>query len=287
MRSILKIDDGFVDIGSNSLYYKSIGSGEPILVLHGGPGLDHQHLLPYIEKLGNKYNVILYDQRGSGRSKGPVNSTTINMRNFIEDIEVLRRFFNIKKLNLLGGSWGGILAMFYSIKYPRKLNSLILNSTFGSSDFFQSVIKCKRTPDDVKLLESIEQSEDYKQKDPKSMEDYFRVYFKAHFVDQSLVSKINLTVTKRTAENYYKVTNYIWESIGNFNLHESLKVIQCPTLVIHGLFDSTPIEAAYKIHESIDNSELKIFTKSGHWIFIEEEQKFNLVVGEFLSRAIN
>lgn len=285
-----KIEEGFLNVGSTSLYYKTIGTGEPIMVLHGGPGFDHLHLLPYIGKLGENYKVILYDQRGGGRSIGPVDSISINIESFIEDIEALRRFFEIDKMNLFGGSWGGILAMFYSIKYPEKLNSLILQGTAASSELMQKMgptIEKNRTPEDAKILETIRSSEGFKQKDPESLEKYFQVFFKAYFIDQSLASKINLTITENTAKNSSEVQKYMWNSIWPFKLHDSLKVIGCPTLVLHGIKDPIPVESAYKIHEVIPNSELIIFENSGHFVFVEEEERFNTIVGEFLSRVVH
>ena len=62
----LKIEDGFIEIDEASIYYKTIGEGEPILFVHGGPGLDHKIFTPYIDELGSDFQVIYYDQRGTG-----------------------------------------------------------------------------------------------------------------------------------------------------------------------------------------------------------------------------
>ena len=282
------IDEGYIDIGETSLYYKIIGSGEPLLVLHGGPGFDHQILMPYIGKLGLYHKVIQYDQRGSGLSKGPVDSTSINIHNFVEDIEIIRKRFNIDKLNLAGVSWGGILAMFYSIKYPENLNSLILFSTAASSELLYKMYPAmnkNRTPEDDELIKSISKSEGFQRKDPEILEKFYRTFCKAQFVDQSLASKINMTISENTAKNMDSINKYIMSSIGRFNLHESLKVINCPTLIMHGKKDPLPLEAAEKIHSMIPNSELIIFNNSGHWIFIEEEDKFYKTVNEFLAKV--
>jgi len=254
------IDEGYINIGETSLYYKIIGTGEPLLVLHGGPGFDHQILMPYIGKLGLYHKVIQYDQRGSGLSKGPVDATSINIHNFVEDIEIIRKRLNIDKLNLVGVSWGGILAMFYSIKYPENLNSLILFSTAASSELLYKMYPAmnkNRTPEDDELIKSISKSEGFQRKDPEILEKFYRTFCKAQFVDQSLASKINMTV------------------------------INCPTLIMHGKKDPLPLEAAEKIHSMIPNSELIIFNNSGHWIFIEEEDKFYKTVNEFLAKVTN
>ena len=284
------IEDGFVDTNGTTLYYKTMGSGEPIVVLHGGPGFDHQQFLPFIWELSSDYKVILYDQRGTGLSSGPVDSASITIDNFIEDIEGIRRSFNIERMNLLGNSWGGILAMHYGIRHPDKLNSLILCSTAASVESFDEMreaITRNRLPEDNELLESIATSEEFQNNDPQAIEQFWRVYFKAYFVDQSLAATMNLTFTDNTIQHSDAVAGYILNSVGAFDLHEDLGVIEVPTLVIHGDSDPMPIEYAERIHESIPSSELVIAENSGHWLFVDATERFRSSVDSFLRRVIH
>jgi len=74
-----------------SLYYKSFGKGEKIVLLSGGPGISSDQLLDIAVRLSDKFNCILFDQRGTGLSKAqPFDSTTINIDNSIADLELLR-----------------------------------------------------------------------------------------------------------------------------------------------------------------------------------------------------
>lgn len=281
------IKEGFLDIGETSLYFKTIGSGEPILVLHGGPGFDHQILMPYIGRLGLHQKVIQYDQRGSGRSKGPIDAASINIENFVEDIEAIRKHFKIEKLNLAGVSWGGILAMFYSVKYTENLNSLVLFSTAASSEILYRMTPAmnkRTTAEDGELMKELSRSKGFKQKDPQILEEFYRAYCKAQFGDPSLAAKINLTLCENTAKNLDTISSLVMSSIGEFDLHASLQKITCPTLVLHGRKDPLPLEAAQNIHAMIPNSELIVFEESGHWIFIEEEERFLTIVNAFLSK---
>ena len=141
--------------------------------------------------------------------------------------------------------------------------------------------------EDDELIKSISKSEGFQRKDPEILEKFYRTFCKAQFVDQSLASKINMTISENTAKNMDSINKDIMSSIGRFNLHESLKVINCPTLIMHGKKDPLPLEAAEKIHSMIPNSELIIFNNSGHWIFIEEEDKFYKTVNEFLAKVTN
>lgn len=272
------------------MYYKTIGKGEPLIVLHGGPGFDHQHLLPNIGNLGKDYKVVLYDQRGSGMSTGPVDSASINVDRFVEDIEIIRKQLGVEKINLSGVSWGGVLALFYGVKYHDKLNSLVLFSTAASAEMLFKIypaLNKKRTKEDSELLEELKNSDGYKNNEPKVLEEFFSVFFKAYFADQSLASKIDVVINENTAKNHWAIDNFILASLGNFDLHNQLNVIDCPTLIMHGRQDPMPLEAAVQINENIPNSELVVFENSGHFIFLEEEEKFNSTVLEFLSKIKN
>jgi len=285
-----KVEEGYINTDESSLYYKTIGKGEPLIVLHGGPGYDHQSLMPYIGNLGKYCKVVLYDQRGSGLSTGPVDSTSINVDRFVEDIEIIRRHLGVEKINLSGISWGGILALFYSVKYPDKLNSLVLFSTAASAEIASKIVpalKKKRTKEDSEILKELSNSDGFKNNEPKVLEEFFSVFCKAYFVDQSLASKLGVTINENTAKNHWAIDNFIMASIENFDLHNQLKIIDCPTLIMHGRHDPMPIEGAEKINEKILNSELVVFENSGHLIYIEEEEKFISTVSEFLSKIKN
>jgi proline iminopeptidase len=284
------IDEGFLEVNGTTLYYKSIGSGEPIVVLHGGPGFDHQQFLPYIGELSSRYKVILYDQRGTGLSSGPADATSITIHNFVEDIEGIRTAFGIAKMNLLGHSWGGMLAMHYAVRHPDKLKSLILCSTAATAESFdvmRAVIARNRQPEDTALLESIIESQEFKDRDPRALERFWRIYFKAYFVDPALAAGMTLSFTDNTRRNSDAVARYILDSVGAFDLHEDLGVVRAPTLILHGDSDPMPVVYAERIHESIPNSELVIAESSGHWIFIDATDRFRSSVFDFLSRVVD
>ena len=288
--NIPKVEEGYIHLNDTSIYYKTIGQGEPLIVLHGGPGFDHQTLMPYIGALGKEMKVVLYDQRGSGLSTGPIDSDSITIDAFIEDIELIRKQIGVEKINLAGVSWGGVLALFYGVKYPDKLNSLILFSTAASAEMlfktFPALNK-KRTSEDAALMNVLSISDGYKNNDPKVLEEFYSIYCKAQLADQSLVSKINIVINENTAKNMDAINNFIWAAIGNFDLHNQLEKIGCPTLIMHGRQDPMPIEAAEKINEKLPNSELVIFEDSGHWIYLEEEEKFKSIVIDFIEKVSN
>ena len=282
------VEEGFVEVTGTSLFYKTMGSGEPIVVLHGGPGFDHRQFLPYIWELAARHKVILFDQRGTGLSSGPIDSKSISIDSFIADIEGVRNAFGIERMNLLGHSWGGILAMHYGVRHPENLRSLVLCSTAASFESFgqmRETYEANRLPDDAALLQEIYSSDGFQNGDPQAVERFWRIYFKPYFADQELASRLDLQFTENSIMYGNEVAGHIFESIGEFDLHEELQVIRCPTLVIHGDADPMPVKYAEMIHDSIDGSELVIAEGAGHWLFVDATDTFTSSVLDFLDEV--
>jgi proline iminopeptidase len=131
---------GLLDVGDGyRLYWEEYGcpEGEPVLVLHGGPGGASTPTMAQFFN-PNRYRVIIYDQRGCGQSEpnvataGPEVALAKNTTQLlIADIQKIRDAFEIKgKMNVFGGSWGSTLAMAYAIAYPQNCANLILRGIF-------------------------------------------------------------------------------------------------------------------------------------------------------------
>ena len=117
--------EGYVSVQGARLYYKAMGDGVPIVVVHGGPGFDHMHMLP-VSRLADTYKLVFYDQRASGRSTGKVDRQSITAKRFVEDLKKIQRSLSLDKFHLLGHSWGAMLALLYGITYPEDLRTMVL-----------------------------------------------------------------------------------------------------------------------------------------------------------------
>ena len=129
---ITPYSSGFLSVDpTHNLYWEQSGNpdGVPILLLHGGPGAGatptHRRFFD-----PDFYRIIIFDQRGSGRSH-PLGSLENNTTDhLIEDIETLRKHLNVEKWHLFGGSWGSTLALAYAIQHPKCCISMILRGIF-------------------------------------------------------------------------------------------------------------------------------------------------------------
>lgn len=282
----LYFEEGTRIINGAELYYKILGSGEPIVIVHGGPGMDHSSFLPQMAELAKTHRLIFFDQRLCGQSTGDLDSTEITLEKFVDDIEGIRQAFELGKMNLMAHSWGGLLGMKYGIKYPQNLKSLMLVNTTAASTDFQSVanktIISRFKPEDNLERGEIMKSDNFKRREPAAFAKLLRLTFRAQFYDRSLVDSLTLELNENYAANSTKL-QYLGKDLTHYDLHEELSAITCPTLIVHGDYDATPLEAIEKIHEKIGDSQVVILKQCGHYPYIETPEKFFETVRNFLS----
>jgi pimeloyl-ACP methyl ester carboxylesterase len=112
-----------------SLFVKIMGQGYPLLLMHGGPGLDHSTLLP-LQPLMDHFTLIFYDHRCNGRSEG-ADVSSMTFGNLTADADALRQKLGFDQWAVLGHSFGGNVALEYALRYPQNLSHLVLMNTGG------------------------------------------------------------------------------------------------------------------------------------------------------------
>jgi proline iminopeptidase len=118
-----------MQIRDASLFVKVVGQGYPLVLMHGGPSLDHTTLLP-LEPLADQFTLIFYDHRCNGRSEG-AEVSTMTFENLTADADALRQALGFEQWAVLGHSFGGNVALEYALRYPQSLSRLILMNTGG------------------------------------------------------------------------------------------------------------------------------------------------------------
>lgn len=123
---------GYAENGGTKIFYRTFGSGEPILIINGGPGMNSEGFTLLAKKLAGHHTAILFDQRGTGNSKlASPGKSNVTMDLMVADMEALRKHLHIEKWILLGHSFGGMLASWYTTMYPQRVEKLILSSSGG------------------------------------------------------------------------------------------------------------------------------------------------------------
>lgn len=281
-----------VDVKQAKLFCRVMGKGQPIIIVHGGPGLSQDYLLPYMAQLANQNLVIFYDQRACGQSTGEITPETMQIATFVEDLDAVRQAFGYQQVSLLGHSWGGMLAMSYAIAHPTSVDKLILMNAGGaSSEDFSLFIKeiMKRMEPYQAELKSIQESKSFAQGDPETVASYYRTLYSRYFYDPQKVNLLNLCMSPKAGLNSVKVFGTFRENVfmKPFNLHPGLRTLHIPALIIHGDSDPIPTIVAQNIHKSIADSKFILIKNCGHFPYIEQPAVLFKSVQEFLETNPN
>lgn len=286
-----EMKEGVISVNDGKLFYRKVGKGLPLIVLHGGPGLDQDYLLPQLYKLAENNLVVFYDQRGSGRSLDTkLNEQYLNIHQFVEDLENLRKSLGIDKFILMGHSWGGFLAMHYAIDHQDHLVGLILlNSAPADSKGIKAFIdefklRTKNIRDDIKPLFAYEE---FKALNASQISDLNRKLYSVYFYKPEKVKELSLNFNVASAQSGCKVMEVMsktsWLQL-NTNLFPNLKTLKVPTFILHGKQDIIPAWTAKEINGAIPHSELIVLDHCGHFPYIEQPAQFFAEVNSFLHK---
>ena len=292
--------EGFVDAHGVLIYYKSLGSGSPLVILHGGPGASHDYFLPYLLPLARTHRLIFIDERGSGRSQRLQDTSLYTVEGDVEDIEDVRVALHLGKISLLGHSCGGVLAQAYALKYQQNLSHLILNSTFASTRKMNEVLareKAQMPPAKLKRLNELEQAGLFGKgaawEHGRYPAEYAALawghgYFRFLYGARPDASYDPVAGNAPTNWELYRV---MWGSHGEFVIDGNLSSVEyvdrlpsihVPTLVLVGDHDECDPSLSKEMHEKIAGSKLVILPNSGHMNFVDQPEMWHKAVQGFL-----
>jgi len=264
-------------INGGDIFYESVGSGPPILIMHGGLGLSHDYLRPYFDELSKTHTVVYYDHFGNGRSSKPDDYAEMNFDRLVSDASGLMEHLGHKKFSLIGHSYGGFIAQKFVAEKEASLDKLILIDTVPAFDYKPTVSGTEAQMQAFGKLFSAPMADDADWK--ATWNPVVQMYF--HKWDE----KVGADLDKRTVYEH-RAWNAAGALLGTFNMLEQLPKITTPTLVIAGRHDGiTPPEfGAERIASLIPNASLMIFEDSGHYPFIEEQASFFEKVSSWLKK---
>lgn len=284
-----KVESGYVNSGGLKIYYEVEGNGEPLLMLHGGPGLPHGSLQG-LRALAPYARLVFFDQRGTGQSdRTDPRDYTVEAN--VQDVENVRRALNLGRCGVFGHSWGGMLALAYVLKYPTNVTKLILAHTFPSAEDLSAALARMREnvpPETRAIYEKYEREGLYKDRDqyPAEYQKAVNVAYEPVFISVPFPEYLK-QASKRYAHDVMRVmwgeeTEFkITGTLASFNATPRLGEIRVPTLIIVGANDTIPVPTAERMARSIPKAQLEVFEHSRHWSFIEEPERFLQTVKEF------
>lgn len=296
--SVYNIKQGFVDANGVMIYYEEFGQGEPLMIIHGGPGATHDYFLPYLLPLARNNRLIFIDERGSGKSERLEDVKMYTVENMVEDLEAVRKALDLGKINLLGHSYGGVLVQAYALKYQENLSHLILCSTFSSTSLMNEVfvnIKENMTPELRERINKMESEGLFGHGLPYEQNRYSDEYKIAAWGEgyfPYLYQNNPDPDYDPTAGGFsWALYREMWGSNGEYVIDgnlvsveytDMLHTINVPTLITVGDNDECAPSLSELMHEKIPNSELVIYPHSGHMTFVDQPDMFIKSIEDFL-----
>ena len=280
-----QIESGKLFQGQNiSLYYEVRGakSGTPLIVVNGGPGVDHTYMhftlqrTSAFDELAKSRPVIFYDQRGVARSPALKPGQSCTFADQIADLDALRAYLGYERIDLLGHSYGGLLAMAYATRYPERIVHLILADSAAPKFSDTTFLFDKIFPETSERIEANTAATETEIK--AFMLDYLSMLFYSPANRNAYLAKV-----KNPTRNM-PITIALGSELQKVDLNPEIAKISFPTFVVTGRFDVNvaPL-VAYKIHKAIPHSRFFVFEHSGHLPFYEEQKEFVRLLEGFLS----
>ena len=280
---------GLQAVNGTRLYYEIIGQGAPLFVLHGSGGSD-RYFLPYMQALSNEYQLVLYDQRGTGLSDGHLDLAAISIGQFVEDLEALRAAFGLEKISLMGHSWGAIIALAYALKYQAHLDHLILVDAIPVSRTFLPALsetlqqRILRQSADAQHEWATTCSNGIAALSAKAIDECNQIDAQLRFYDPAKAAMVDWGMDENTLKNSDTVHALMKNSFDQIqpDIDAGLPTLRVPTLMIHGDFDPIPLGSSEYLHQHIPGSQFILVSHSGHFPFIEQPEQFVAALRTFL-----
>jgi proline iminopeptidase len=277
-----------VQIGDTRLFAVERGQGYPVLVLHGGPGLDHRMFGDYLDPLADRHRLIFVDQRSQGRSE-PAPESSWTLPQMARDVVSLARALGLDRYAVLGHSYGAFVALQNAVDFPGAAAQTIVSSGIPSARFLDHVARNLAAFEPLALREQVSKSWE-RERSAQTADDVASLLHDQlpfHFADP-LDPRI-AEYERRTAGGIgcaAVLRHFAAQEYGGIELEARLGEASSPLLALAGRHDRTcSVEAAHAIASGVQRGELLVFEHSGHMTFAEENESYLRAVREFLAQT--
>jgi len=273
----------------HSLHYERVGKkgGKPIVFLHGGPGggIDPTHRRFFDPE---KWDVLLFSQRGCGKSTPYASLEANTTWDLVDDIERLREHFGFEKWVVFGGSWGSTLSLAYAQKHPERVKALVLRGIFllreheirwfyqeGTSRLFPDAWEGYLAP--IPVAERGDLVAAYHKRLLSEDRSVRMEAAKAWSTWEAMTAKLtpdpalaDKFAVDDHAEAFARIECHYFVNKGWFKrdgqlIEDAHKLVGIPGVIVHGRYDAIcPVENAWELHKAWKGSELKIIPGAGH-----------------------
>ena len=270
--------DGFTTTTPVPLYWAEYGDPDaaPILLLHGGPGASHEYLLPQMLELAREHRLVMYDQRGGGRSRYDDDRASITWQDQVADVARVATELQVEPLVIVGYSWGGMLALLYTIESARGVVqpaparlALIDPAPMDRATretFEQEFTRRQAGPEIAAMRQELAES-GLRERDPDAYRQrVFELSVAGYFADPRRAS--DLTPFRVTG----RVQQTIWKSLGDYDLIPALGTVRLPAFIAHGRQDPIPLASSESAASALGTHCL-VLERCGHVPYVEQPEQ--------------
>ncbi len=274
-----------VPIGDTRLFVEERGRGAPLLVLHGGPGLDHHMFGDYLDPLAEQFRLVFVDQRSQGQSDR-TSPETWSIEQMAADVGALAEALGLERFAVLGHSYGAFVALQHAVDFPGEAALTIVSSGIPSAHYLEYVDAnlAAFEPESMRAQVKSSWEREMTAQTEDEVASLLHDQFPFHFADP-LDPRI-ADYERRTAGGRYApdlLRHFATQDYGAIEVEDRLGRVRQPVLVLAGARDrvcSRP--AAEAIAGGVPDGRLVIFENSGHMTFVEETVRYLDVVAGFL-----
>ncbi len=277
------VSEGYVTVDEGvELRYKTIGDGPEAVIIPAAVYMEYE-----FERLADESRtLILYDQRGRGRSSAVADASQINMDFEIADLEALRQHLGKEKVSLIGWSYLGGLVILYANQYPEHVNRIVqIGPISPTYDLFMQYISTPIDNESMAQLKKL-QDEGLDKSDPERFcTEFWSIYMERIFFDPDKIGLMRSDKCKCKNEMPNNVTmqlGAIIGALGEWDWRELAQGLDAPVLTIHGDSDTLPLEGSRIWVSSLRNARLLFVREAGHLPFVEQPEVFYQAVDTFL-----
>ncbi len=261
-----------------------------MIVVHGGPDFDHTYLLPDMDRLSDSFRLIYYDQRGRGQSASHVRPEDVTMESEVDDLEGVRKHFQLESVAVLGHSYGAVLALEYAIRHADRVAYLILMNPGPASHADYVLLRRERGQKwagDVEQLRAMSATTGYQEGDPDAVAAYYRIHFKAALKQPEhldrVIETLRASFTREGILKARKIEERLMAEtwlLDDYDLLPKLGRLEIPTLVLSGDHEFIPEECAAHIARAIPKARHVRLKECGHFCYLECPERVRHELGE-------
>ncbi len=277
--------EGLIESNGSQLFYRTFGSGSPILLINGGPGMNSDGFVGLATELAQHNLVIIYDQRGTGRSiLKKADESTITIKLMANDIETLRKHLKVNRWTVFGHSFGGMLASYYVSLYPENVSSLILSSSGGIDLDLQSYVS-----KNINAKLSAEESDSlqyWSNVINKGDTTYYAKLQRGKWLAPAYLynRKYIPEIAERLTQGNPAINSLVWNNLQKikFDCSNQLSKLDIPVLIIQGKQDIIEEKTAMKAHKVLKNSTVVFLDNCVHYGWLDQKDEYFAAVEKFL-----